>query len=435
MYMKKYLALAAIAALMSVVSCTDDKKPEVKPEPISVSPKSVTFEGEGGTLKVAVKSQDATFTAKSDASWLTAEVSGKEIVLTAVANDSKDPRSTKVTVSDSKTSCEIEVKQNMGSAVAGYTPLASAKMEYAGTMLYMFNKPQTENYGGMGFLNVADSDGNRIEITLFTDLFTSPEEVVLSEGLYTAGQDKMTSYYAVPKTWVPGGYETTADGEERFSFGTFFNGIDESTIAMTEGTMEVKDGILKIDFKDAEGNEYKYAFEGEVELDLEGATYPSEKIGPADNIYSAVCTYDGENEFGAASMTLMLYSGTEANNTRSIFPFYMEMAEFSEDMDLSGMYSNPEDPDDTGKAGTLEIGSMIEFGDFRFPMGSSIIFNDGDVFAADGMSSLILTKQEDGTYSIFASMMPAEGEDFYLYMTTISIELVNSADYGDDEED
>ena len=177
--MKKYLTIAALAAFAGIVSC---EKPSADLKDIAASPATVTFEGDGGTINVAVTTSSKTFTVETGADWLTYEVNGKEIALTATNNNTKAERSATVTLMDDHSSCKIEVAQQIGSPVAGYKALASASMDYAGTQMYMFSKPLTEDYGGMAFLNFKDMDGNSLEIMIYTPLYLAAEEVELPEG-------------------------------------------------------------------------------------------------------------------------------------------------------------------------------------------------------------------------------------------------------------
>ena len=430
--MKKYLTIAALAAFAGIVSC---EKPSADLKDIAASPATVTFEGEGGTINVAVTTSSETFSVETGADWLTYEVNGKEIALTATNNNTKEERSATVTLMDDHSSCKIEVAQQIGSPVAGYKALASASMDYAGTQMYMFSKPLTEDYGGMAFLNFVDMDGNSLNITIYTPLYLTAEEVELPEGEYTAGEDKMLEFYAVPFTWVPGSEtvlpsEDESEEDEVMTFGSIFNSITEDHALLVSGEMEIKDGVITIDMKDASGKEYKYAYEGEVEITTEGATYPSDKEDPTQNIFQITCSYNGLNEAGALSMTLMIFAGEDRMNPNiSMFNFYMPAAEFSDTMDLSGEYMPAETDADKGKAGTLDLGYMVDMNGFSFPMGSSIIFNNGDMWAADGLVSLILTKEESGEYSIMASMADATFTTMYLFMpqTTFPIYIEDAS--------
>ena len=428
--MKKYLTIAALAAFAGIVSC---EKPSADLKDIAASPATVTFEGEGGTINVAVTTSSETFSVETGADWLTYEVNGKEIALTATNNNTKAERSATVTLMDDHSSCKIEVAQQIGSPVAGYKALASASMDYAGTQMYMFSKPLTENYGGMAFLYVKDMDGNSLEIMIYTPLYLAAEEVELPEGKYTAGKDKMLEFYAVPFTWVPGttlSFGPDEGEDEEATFGSTFTSITEQTTLLKSGKIDIKDGIITIDMKDADGNEYKYAYDGEVEIITENATYPTEAEDPTQNIFQIACSYNGLNEAGALSMTLMILAGEDRMNPNiSMFNFYMPAAEFSDTMDLSGEYMPAETDADKGKAGTVDLGYMVDMNGFSFPMGSSIIFNNGDMWAADGLVSLILTKEESGEYSIMASMADATFTTMYMFMpqTTFPIYIEDAS--------
>ncbi|MBQ0043706.1 MAG: BACON domain-containing protein [Bacteroidales bacterium] len=419
--MKKYLALAAIAALVGFVSCT---KPDDGPkEKISVSPKSVTFSGDGGEQKVAVKSADATFTATADVDWLTVSVNGKEVVLTAKNNATKAERSCKVKVADSFSSCEVEVIQQIGSPVPGFAPIDSMTYEYGGKMMFV-NYPNP-TYGGCAYLAFTDLDGNKLSIACFTDLFASEEEVCLTEGTYTPGKDEMTTYYAVPCTWIPGSSFQVGDGEA-FDFGSYFVSIDGTVTYLVSGIMEVKDGVIKIDMKDAEGNEYKYAYDGDYELTI-SAKFAGERPDPTDNIFRVMCMDNDESEAGAASKILTIYAGSESTPTMTMIYFNVDPAA----EDIAGMYTTPMSEDLVGTAGTTDLGMMMDLGFMQIPMGTAIMFSNGDMWAADGMVSLMLTNKGDGVYTIFAMLADQEamasetGEDgnTYMFMGDYSIEM------------
>ena len=129
-------------------------------------------------------------------------------------------------------------------------------------------------------------------------------------------------------------------------------------------------------------------------------------------------------------MTLMIFAGEDRMNPNiSMFNFYMPAAEFSQTMDLSGEYMPAETDADKGKAGTVDLGYMVDLGGFSFPMGSSIIFNNGDMWAADGLATLILEKQESGEYAVMASMSDATFTTMYMFMpqTTFPIYLEDAS--------
>lgn len=395
--MKKYLAIAAVAALFGFVSCTQDDP--TTPEPISVSPKSVTFEGDGGEQKVAVKSSASTFTATPNADWLTAQVSGKEVILTATNNNTKAERTAKVTIADATSSCELEVIQQIGSAVAGYKPLASMKYEYGGKM--MFVNYVNETYGGNAYLTFEDLDGNTLSVWCFTELFASAEEVVLTEGNYTMGKDEMMTYYAVPRTIFPGYYYDYGD-DEGYAGGSSFTSNDGTVSFLVDGTMKVEGKVVAIDLFDADGNEYKYAYEGDYELDIT-AKFSTGKEDPTENIFKVECTDNGTTEAGAAQKCIIFYAGDQENPNMTAVYFNMDPAA----EDIAGMYFTPETAEAAGTPGTTELGSILEFGGFTFAMGSAVYYNNGDSWAADGMVSLMLTKLENGNYSVMAVLADA----------------------------
>lgn len=413
--MKKHLTIAALAVLAGLVSCV----PQEGQTSISASPSSVVFEGDGGVINVAVSTSFNTFVVEDVPQWITTTINGKELSLTAERNDTKAERSCRLRIIDKYSSNYIDVTQRIGSPVAGHKALASADFEYAGTSLYLFQKPVTENYGGMGFLTVTDLDGNKLEITLFTPLYNSPEDVELSLGEYKAGEDKLMTLYAVPYTWAP--YSETVipgdeeEGDEVLPFGTSYISITDEVFGIASGTMKVEENLLVIDFKDAEGNEYKYAYDGKISITTDGAAYPSDREDPAENIQSVMCIYSGQNDQGAMKMTLMIMSGADPEKPNiSQFSFNMKGEGYDEGLDISGTYLSPENREDAGKPDTANLGYSSD--DSILPKESYIWFSNNDIFVADGMVSLILEKQESGEYTIVGSMMSSTPGDFYMFM-------------------
>ena len=409
--MKKLFAIAALAACIGIVSCV---KTPAEIIDISASPAAVTLDSNGDTIRIAVTTSSETFRVETEAQWLSYQVNGKEIALSATYNDTKEERSTVVRISDDHSFCIVEVSQQVDSSVVGYKALATASVNYVGTLMYMYCKPLTEDYGGMATMICTDLDGNELELVFYTPLYLSAEEVELPYGEYTVGKDKMLEFYAVPFTWIPGDI-VSLEGEDT-SYGSVLYTNNEEIILLVSGTMTVKDGIITIDMEDAEGNEYRYAYDGDLEVNTDNATYPVKGIDPSNNILSITCSYNGINEVGALSMTLMVYAGeNRMDRNISIFEFNMPVAEFSDTMDLSGVYTSPETAEDQGKAGTVNLGYYVEEEGFSYPKGTSIIFSDGNMWAADGKVNLYLEKTENGEYRLMASMADSAGT-MYLFL-------------------
>lgn len=418
--MKKYLAIAAIAALAGFVSCT---KPDNTPvEKISVSPKSVTFAGEGGEQKVAVKTSESSFTATPDAAWLTVQISGKEIVLTASANTTGAERNCKVSLVDANSSCEIDVTQQIASPVPGYAPLTTkATLEYGGKQSGV-NYPN-ENRGGVNFFRFFDFDGNRLDVWLFTEMFASAEDVKIVDGLYTVGEDTPETWYAVPGTWCPGDYFYNEAHGETYSSGSSFTTNEGVKTMITEGTVEIKDGVFKFDLKDEDGNEYKYAFSGEITISISAKFGP--KISPEEEIYRAVHRVNSINEeTGVVENVLMLYTGSEDNHTMTMITFYTDPAAES----ICGEYYNAADPAEEGTAGTAAFGKAVG----GFLAGTGVLFNDGDVWVADRMVALYIDPAGD-KYDIYA-MLSDQSKTKYQPMAIIDIEF-QDADGEEGEEE
>lgn len=423
--MKKFLSFAAMAALMACfVSCgsDDDEKdePVVKTE-ISVSPSSVTFEAEGGSLNLAVTTNAASYAVGEAPAWLKVQQNGKELVLTADENTVAEQRTATIKLQAQEASASISVTQKAGSPYRGFTVASSCVLEYSGTMLYQFLKPAEGYDGGQGSLVLTDEDGNQMGLWIYTELFESADQVNLTPGTYTKGADDYPNLKLVAKklTYMIG-FNASDDPEDTYIMGCFYqDAATETMIPLVDGTIEVADDVVKAEMMDAAGNEYKFVFMGKAEIDAEGATYPSgnERIDVASTIFKAECYYGGDKyENGTTTYTLMLYSGTEDNYATTTFEFVGTAAEYAEDLDLSGTYifaheaTEEEEELPEFSAGTLTPGSLLTFGDFSFPQGTFIMYGFGDYTIADAFASLVLEKAEDGTYSMNSAIMSEAGE-------------------------
>jgi len=442
MYMKKYLAIAAIAALVGFVSCTKDGGSAK----ISVSPKSVTFTGEAGTMKVSVKTKSSSYTATEDADWLEVSVKGKEITLTATANTTGAERTCKVKVADANSSCDLEVIQQVGSPVPGFAPLKSAEIEYGGSMMFVTYVNETK--GGTSYCTFEDYDGNKLSIWLFTEMWESEDEVELTEGVYKAGKDVGMTWYAEPGTWFPGSLvvreNSDADDEDAsMVFGSSFIANDGTVSYLKTGTIEVSGNIIKIDLKDESGNEYKYAYQGDIEIDI---TAQFGGAGdPTADIYKVTCGKIAENE-GVSNMCLTIYAGDQEAPTRTLIYFNIATpadGNYTADS-IVGMYMAPSEDAPAGSVGTVDLGYYVELGGFKMAMGSSVIDASFNMWAADGDAMLMIVKNEDGSYTVMGRLSDKEavaaaakdeiGGTSYAYMvmgTTIEME---SSESGDDED-
>ena len=454
--MKRFFFLAAVAAATCFAACTkpentDDPTPgpEVKDE-VSVSPASVSFEGEGGTLNIAVTTNVASFSVSGNPDWLTVQKGEKEISLTAAANTVAEARSCNLTVTAGTASCTLAVSQKAGSPYSGFTVCTEATFEYAGTMLYQFLKPIEEDYGGQGYISMADEDGNTLSIWVYTELFQSEEEVELSAGLYEKGQDEFPVLYGKKYTYVVGSVLEGDDEDDDSIMGSFFTNLAAGKqTPIVGGTLEVKDNgdgtrVILADMIDSEGAPCKFVFTGKVTIDAEGATYPSanDHIDVANTVFGAVCYYKGDvYENGTTMMALQLYSGSEENYAITNFDFYMPAVDFSEDIDLSGEYYTPsEEGEAPHSAGSLDLGVMMDYGFFQYPSGVFIMYEFGDYLIADAFASLVLEKQDDGKYTLTSALMSSEGE-MVMFMGAdfsglhdLEIPIIDARDNGGEED-
>ena len=448
------LLAAALAALAALWACQTKDNPEKNQDTakatVSVSPASVAFEAEGGTLRVAVTTNQDAYTVTGAAEWLTVGQNGKEIELTAGANTVNETKSCTLTVKAGDATATLAVSQKPGSPYPGYTVASSVSYEYAGTMLYMFGKPTDPNYGGMAFITLTDEDQNSLGLQFYTPLYKSEEEVEVATGTYTKGDDVAPAYVGKVNTFIPG-VIMELDDEATVMGSAYTSAATEETVAIVSGTFEIlagENGIytIKTDLKDAAGKDYKLVYIGEVEVDAEGAQYPSDKVDIAGELLYGACFYSA-NEDNSANFRLQLYSGTEDNMAITTFEFNTPAVEFTEGMDISGNYAFPaedeggeeeEEDDDEEPAsapdGYLVPGSLQEvMPGISFPTGTYVFYPDGDTVIADAYASLILEKQADGKYLLNASIMSTAGDMILIMNKTIDILVTVEAE--DDEED
>ena len=165
--------------------------------------------------------------------------------------------------------CTITVKP-------AYIACTEAYLWYYGTD----TMPETEDYGGFGYLYIVGADRNQLSLLIYTDLFMSEGEVELTSGTYT----KNTDYYVNPSnaahrlTFIPGAY--TATEQYPFNSGSWYNYYETGeSVPLVDGTLEVsREGnqyTIKAEMKDDVGNEYNYLLVGAVSIDTYAATYPN----------------------------------------------------------------------------------------------------------------------------------------------------------------
>jgi hypothetical protein len=473
--MKKMRILAAMAAVACLWACT---KPEANTPggnnndtpggngqdatvTLTVSPTTVEYEAEGGVRRVSVTTNQADYTVTGNPDWLTVDKNGAEVTLTAAANTVNQARNCTLTVTAGDKTATVEVNQKAGSPVQGFKNCKVAVLEYMGTTLYQFMKPTEEDYGGAALLCLSDEDENNLVLWIYTDLFASPEEVTLTPGKYTKGEDNYAQLkLAAKKLTFMAGVSTGVDDEDAYVAGCYFayplDGEKYASIPLVDGTIDVvanNDGTftIKADMVDGEGKDYKYAFEGNVVINAEEAGYPgaSDRLDVTENILYGVCYYRGDNYGkGTANFILQFYAaeaGSEQPVALSQFEFNTELVEFAEDMDLSGVYNFPDDGAESGtpielySAGSLVPGYLehFQFGDYSFdnPSGTSVQwFQPSDYELCDLYGFLMLTKEADGKYSFMASQMSSTGYSLIMMgLPAVDIYIQNATDAGGDD--
>ena len=452
--MKKYLAIAAAATAIIFAATSCDEKPQ--PEPVvettlSVNPTSVTLQGAGETVKLAIETNAETVLCTPGADWIQASVSGKELTLTAAANPTEEPRNTEVTLTAGDKQAKVQVTQAAGSKYPGYTRATAEESTYLG---YMYQKlyDVEDGDGGSISINLASPDGRySLHIEAFTTLFEAEEDVCLSPGTYTKGADDPAGAGFVCKamTWVPGCAVVIEDeeGTEELPYGSWLTttigeNITDAKVTSGSFTVEEKDGgyLIKTDLTTEDGTAINFYYEGVLEIDSDGAIYPGEPERP--EITSFVwgeITYMGEAGENSTQLELTLYCDEEGNYPMISYTFYVPTVSFENlaNTDLSGAYyvadgeeSFPFDP------GTVEIGTKMEIEGFTFPMGSYVIYGMLDYMIPDGMVSLILARNEEGKYNVTGAMATADFSAFCMFMdetTYIPFEYNDGTAYDDED--
>lgn len=125
-------------------------------------------------------------------------------------------------------------------------------------------------------------------------------------------------------------------------------------------------------------------------------------------------------------ITLMCEGGMPATT----FSIYTDILAFDDlaNTDLSGTYSS-----NTMGAGSCDLGTALEMGDFTFPMGSYIMFALMDYFIPDSMVVLTLKKSGNG-YIVTGTMENSDGET-YSFMDDKTVWEFEYADGTAEEEE
>lgn len=431
----------ALAVAFAFTACSDDDT-KVTPE-ISARPTAVTFSADGEAKSVAVTSNVNDWTYVCQAEWLTLTKGQGELTIAAEANPTLEPRTATITLNADEATCTIEVTQEKGSKYPGYTELPIAEAIYMGTLYQVF-MPDCE--GGAAAIYLTSEDERvTLDIELFTTPFATEEELVIEAGTYNLG-DSFADYQGMalagtPMTYIGGGSYVISDeeGDEEFIGGTmvsFTTGDITENVYCVEGTFSIaenEDGtyLIKTDFKDAEGNEYKYYYEGELVYDTEGAIFPNAERPDPSLLESATITYNGDSGFGTTSMNLML---TSASGAMTNIQYYIPTTTFEALTDYSAILSTPEEGTEAGAANTMDKGSMMELEGMSFPMGSYIMFSFGDYFVADGSSMVMITKDEGAdTYTIMANLSNSDEENYLLMGEGMTVECYDGTAYEDEE--
>ena len=452
--MKKMLLMAALAAAAALVACQEKEDPTPGPGPgpetkdeVSVSPSTVAFEGEGGTFRVAVTTNVADYSVSGNPDWLNVGKNGSELTLTAAANTVNEARNCNLTVKAGTATASISVSQKAGSPYPGFTVCSSATLEYGGTMLYQFMKPTEDNYGGWGTLSMVDEDGNSLSLWIYTELFMSEEEVELTPGTYVKGADDYINLSLAAKvlTYMPG--VATGVDEDAYIAGSYYtSAATEQGIPLVDGTILVgEDGgktLVKVEMTDDAGNAYKYVYTGDVTINAEGATYPSatERIDVAATLYGAVGVYYGDAiGNGTTTLQLQLYSGDPDNPAVTQYTFITNPVEFSEDLDFSGTYMTPAEGEDGTEPDPFAPGSVVPgymqelFPGFSMPMGTYVMYSFDDIVLGDMYNSLILEKQENGTYKLDGAIMSTSGDMILFFgISGLEIPVYDGTEQGED---
>ena len=440
-----YAAAAVIIPFMAACTETDETVSS-----LSATPASVTIPAEGGTVNVVINTDASSFEYSGQAEWLEVTLDGKAMNLSAEANPDQTQRDCNISVTAGSRTISIPVTQEPASKYPGYDEVSALGTEsyYQGIIPFMGPADQE---GGQAFLYFTLDARTELTVELFTTMFASADEVELTPGTYTLGEDfasESMAYAAEPMTFVPGLVQERDDEEEveTIPYGTYtvttINDVETYNV-ITGGTMTVSandDGTVTVlmDFTAGDGTAVKYYYEGELELSASGASFPGTEILPTD-VISVSGTYYGANEGYADYCNIVLTLATSGIPCPSTtVDFNIPYTAFADDIDLSGTYNAIDTP---FSAAGINKGTTPAPGPFSFPTGTYVYLDldmttfTGEFFVADGASTMTLTKNDDGTYDIAATLANAAGESYEYDIKGMNIELYDDTATGDLEDE
>ncbi|MDY3978616.1 MAG: BACON domain-containing protein [Tidjanibacter sp.] len=421
--MKKIRMFASLIAAMTMFACNPQE--ETVFTLTSISPATVEFEAEGGQVKVAVTASSDTYECSSDSNWLTFTKNGQELTITAQPNLEPVAREAIVTVTLGDNSRSVTARQKAASKYPGYTETTAISAEYVGVNTFYAIEEQT---GGNAIIYMTIDDVKTLSLDLYLEsLYLSKEEVVLSVGTYAKGEDVVAerSYIGAAMTYIPGGAYIVTDeegDEELFSGCIYTDSNKDENIFLVGGTItisQIEGGnyLIKTDLTDANNNEYKYFYEGVIELDTEYSVYPGATERPDPTaVVSASLLYNGINESGTTTFNLML--ATEAGCVTNI-EFFTQAVEY--EAVSAATFSNEEGAitfmtgkENNSAAGSITLGSLLDLGGgMTFPSGTYIMYSFGDYLLAE-VASLVLEQTEGGKWNISSLIM--KGSDMAMFM-------------------
>ena len=440
-----YAAAAVIIPFMAACTETDETVSS-----LSATPASVTIPAEGGTVNVVINTDASSFEYSGQAEWLEVTLDGKAMNLSAEANPDQTQRDCNISVTAGSRTISIPVTQEAASKYPGYDEVSALGTEsyYQGIIPFMGPADQE---GGQAFLYFTLDARTELTVELFTTMFASADEVELTPGTYTLGEDfasESMAYAAEPMTFVPGLVQERDDEEEveTIPYGTYtvttINDVETYNV-ITGGTMTVSandDGTVTVlmDFTAGDGTALKYYYEGELELSSANASFPGVEILPTD-VISVSGTYNGANEGYADYCNIELTLNTAGSPYPTTFiNFNIPYTAFADDIDLSGTYNAIDTP---FSAAGINKGTTPAPGPFSFPTGTYVYLDldmttfTGEFFVADGASTMTLTKNDDGTYDIAATLANAAGESYEYVIKGMNIELYDDTATGDLEDE
>lgn len=440
-----YAAAAVIIPFMAACTETDETVSS-----LSATPASVTIPAEGGTVNVVINTDASSFEYSGQAEWLEVTLDGKAMNLSAEANPDQTQRDCNISVTAGSRTISIPVTQEAASKYPGYDEVSALGTEsyYQGIIPFMGSADQE---GGQAFLYFTLDARTELTVELFTTMFASADEVELTPGTYTLGEDfasESMAYAAEPMTFVPGLVQERDDEEEveTIPYGTYtvttINDVETYNV-ITGGTMTVSandDGTVTVlmDFTAGDGTALKYYYEGELELSSANASFPGVEILPTD-VISVSGTYNGANEGYADYCNIELTLNTAGSPYPTTFiNFNIPYTAFADDIDLSGTYNAIDTP---FSAAGINKGTTPAPGPFSFPTGTYVYLDldmttfTGEFFVADGASTMTLTKNDDGTYDIAATLANTAGESYEYDIKGMNIELYDDTATGDLEDE